>query len=255
VTQHSPLPDTKAPFENACPTKPCNSTVGDSGFNVALSVTDDSGDNVVVAGEGVTVSAADTVNVGGCVDGGTQFRFFKNGGLVQDWSSNPVFKDNPIADATYRVQARCSTDTTCTSSLTAASSQVSIQAYSGDGGDISISVRHDRASATTTVEWLSRVQAPQIPHVLNYSLYRGTIGSSGDAGLGTLSGIACVGPTILQPAGGAGQLLSVTESATPTLGTAAYYLAGHNPTSIGTPGVLLGRRSNGVLRTAQPACP
>jgi hypothetical protein len=252
--QHSAVPDTEAPHQSACPTKACNNTVGDNGFTMAISVQDTDGNNVVVAGEGVIVSAADTVNVGGCIGGGPQFRFFRNGVVVQDWSSSPVYRDNPTADATYRAQARCSNDPTCTSSLTSSAAQVSVLVYSGDGGDITLSVRHDRATATSTIEWLSRTQAPAIPQVLNYSLYAGTIPSSGASSLNTLTGIACLA-SVPQPGSGAGVLLSRTHNATPAVGQATYYLAGHNPTAVGPSGVLLGRKSNGTVRTAQPACP
>jgi hypothetical protein len=246
--------DTKTPPSGGgCPTDACNNTLGDNGYTVAVNVTQSVEDGAIVAGEQIVVSAIGTVNVGGCINGVTQFRFLKNGAVVQDWAPDATFTDHPTADASYRVQARCSVDTGCTSVSTSASANAAIQVYSGDGGDIGLSVRH--ASGTTTLEFASRVQAPAVPQVLNYSLFRGTINSSGDAALGTLAGSACLGGTILQPVGPPGQLITRTDTTVPAVGTSLYYLAGHNPTAIGPAGVLVGRRSNGALRTLKAPCP
>ncbi|MGH9797415.1 MAG: hypothetical protein ACRD5D_04565, partial [Candidatus Polarisedimenticolia bacterium] len=254
--QISPPGDTKTPpTGGGCPTDACNNTLGDNGYTVAVSVNESVDDGAIVAGEQLVVSAIGTVNVGGCINGVTQFRFLKNGAVAQDWTPDATYVDHPTADATYRVQARCSVDTGCTSVSTSASANAAIQVYSGDGGDVGLSVRHDRLSGTTTLEFASRVQAPAVPQVLNYSLFRGTISTSGDAGLATLAGSACLGGTILQPVGPPGQLITRTDTTAPAAGTSLYYLAGHNPTAIGPAGVLVGRRSNGALRTLKPPCP
>jgi hypothetical protein len=253
--QVTPPPDLKTPGPGACPADPCNGTLGDNGYDVELTAADADGNGVVVAGETVVFSATGTRNVGGCIDGITQYRFLRNGAVVQDWSPDATYQEHPSADAAYRVQARCSVDVGCTSAGTAAGANVVLQVYTGDGGDIRLSLRHDRGTATTTVEFASRAQAPVIPQVLNYSLYRGTINGSGDPGLATLSGITCHGPIILQPAGPVGQLIGGTDTTTPAAGTSLYYLAGHNPTAVGPAGVLLGRHSNDALRPTQTACP
>jgi hypothetical protein len=255
TAQVTPPADTRAPGPGACPSDPCDGTAGDNGYAVALALTDSDANGVIVAGEEITLSATGTVNLGGCVDGATQFRFLKNGAVAQDWSSDATFADRPVFDTAYRVQARCSSDPSCTSASTAAAANVLAQVYRGDGAEIPLTVRHDRVTVTTTLEWPSRAQAPAVPQVLDYSLFRGTINGSGDPALAGLTGIACLGTAIPQPAGAPGPLLSRTDTALPALGRAFYYLVGHNPTAIGSPGVLLGRRSDGTLRPAPTPCP
>ena len=219
---------------------------------MATTLVDESGDGLIVSGERITFAAGGSANPGGCVNGGTQFRFFRDGVVVQDWSSNPSFIDNPTTDARYSVQLRCSTDNTCTSSATNAASIKPITAYPGDGTDIALAVSHVNATSTTTISWPSR---PQPSLVSGYNFYTGTINSSGDATLGTLSGMVCSGSTIPQPAGAPGPLVTKTETGvTPALGKAVFYLAGHHPVAAtGQPA--LGRRGDGVLRPLGPICP
>ena len=300
ITSQSVAPaDAKTPGPGAlsCPSQTCNSGLGDKGFTVDLLVRNSTNQGAYIcsggtspgrecstdlqcgtggtcamnqaarftSGEKVSLSAAGTSNIGGCVGGGPQFRFLKDGVQMQDWSSNPLFIDTPVRDATYRVQARCSVDLTCVSvdAVTAANSK-SIQLYSGDGDDVTLNLTHVRATNTTTVGWISRFQAPQIPQVLNYSVFTGLINSSGDANLNTLSGAACLGPLAArtQPAAGAGQPMSVDEVSVPALGAARYYLAGQNPTAVGPAGVMVGHQlvlQTGVLtpklRPVLTACP
>jgi hypothetical protein len=249
------LADTKAPGPGTCPATACNAGVGDGGFNVDLTVSDADGNGLLVSAEQVLVSAALTTNPGGCVGGGAQYRFFKNGStdpfVVQDWSSDPTFIDNPVSDATYRVQVRCSTFAACTSNPTLAAGTESILPFQGDSQDITLNLT--QAGATTTIGWLSR---PQTPLVSGYDMYSGTINSSGDAGEATLAGLTCFpgGGNIPQPGGSPGVLVSRTDGVAPALGKATYYLVGHNPLAAG--GVAaLGRRSNGALRTLPPVCP
>src|SRR5207245_3557460 len=167
-------------------------TVGDNGFNVSLQFLNGAGGAITtaVAGEQITVSAVGTTAPGGCINGGTQYRFFKNGVLVQDWAQLPEFVDNPATDATYRVQVRCSLDPTCISTATSPAANLSIGIYTGDGMDIALSASH--TSGTTTISWPSRFQPPLVS---GYSLYSGTINSPGDPTLHTLSTIACLAAT------------------------------------------------------------
>ncbi len=257
----SPLPaDTKTPANGACPSKACDATQGDSGFNVSLSVTEDVPDNIVVAGEKLVVSASSTTNPGGCVGGGSQFRFFKDNVLVQDWSSVPSFTDNPKADVSYRVQARCSIDTTCTSSATAtASNSSSKQVFTGDGTDINLSVTHDRVSGTTTLTWPSRIQPPSLS---GYDVFRG---AQSDDGLSTTPGAPDVNLTSLQPLsvspsscnvpnGAPGTNVTQTTTLAPAPNAMIYYLVGHNPVVAGGQAAL-GRRGDGTLEPLAAACP
>jgi hypothetical protein len=254
-SQASPLADSKTPAPGACPTKACDATQGDSGFNVSLAVAQDVEDGILVAGEKVVVSGSGTTNPGGCVGGGTQFRFFKDNVLVQDWSSAPAHVDNPAADAVYRVQARCSIDTTCTSSATAsASNSKAVQVFTGDGADIPLSVSHDRLSGTTTLSWPSRVQPPAVS---GFDVFRGAQADDGlsttpaapDTNLATLTSISC------NVANGApGTNVTVTTALQPAANNAIYYLVGHNPVVAGGQAAL-GRRGDGTLRPLAPSCP
>jgi subtilase family protein/thrombospondin type 3 repeat protein len=286
----TPPPDPGAPLVPNCPTSTCNASVPntDHGFNVVLTVQDESGDGVVVAGEKITVSAANTTDPGGCstlrngsgalIGAGVQYKFFKDGVLSQDWSSNPTFIDNPSLDAQYSVQVRCSADpVNCLSAVTNSAAGRSIPTYPGDGTDINLLVSHNGGTNTTTLTWNSR---PQPLLISGYDLFSGTINSAGDAGLSTLTGIACLGNHLNQPAslkvcsggptpgatcqfdgqcGTGGTCVPTTLSATqtgvtPALGKSVYYLAGHHPTTPGSQ-TALGKRGDGTLEPQVNACP
>ncbi|HYV85086.1 MAG TPA: thrombospondin type 3 repeat-containing protein [Patescibacteria group bacterium] len=248
-----PLADTKAPGPGTCPGVACNSALGDGGFSVDLVVTDADGDGLFVGGEQVKLSAALTTNPGGCVGGGVQYRFYKNGtaaaNLVQDWSSSPIFLDNPTADTTYRVQARCSVFPACTSTLVSAPATEALLVYPGDSQDIVLNLTH--ALNVTTIAWASR---PQTAQVSGYDLFSGTINSSGEVAQATLAGLACLSGNIAQPGGAPGPVVSRTDSVNPVLGKVTYYLAGHNPVAVGGQAAL-GRRSDGTLRALGSICP
>jgi hypothetical protein len=248
-----PPADDKAPGPAACPAIACNAGVGDGGFTVDLVALDADNDGLVVGGETVTVSAASTLNPGGCVGGGAQFRFFKNGTttpfLVQDWSSDPTYTDNPTADAIYSVQVRCSTFAACTSNVSSVAGTENVAVYPGDGQDIVLTLTHVLGTATTTIAWPARLQHPLVS---GYDLYTGSIATVGDAGQATLSGLACTFGNIPQAA--VGSPISRTDTVNPAVGTAKYFLAGHSPLAAGGQAAL-GRRSNGALRAIPPVCP
>jgi hypothetical protein len=245
------LADTKSPGPGACPVA-CNPASGDGGFNVDLTVTDADGDGVVIAGEKILIAATGTTNPGACVGGGAQYRFFKNGttnaDVVQDWSSNPTFNDNPTTDATYRVQVRCSVFPACTSTVTSAAATEVVQTFTGDSLDIILSLTH--AAGTTTISWPSR---PQSALVSGYDYYQGTIASSGDPNQNTLTGIACASGNIAQVLP-LGTTISRTDAVNPSVGQARYFLVGHSPTASGA-FAALGRRSNNTVIIAPIVCP
>ncbi len=250
--QSTPSPDNRAAGPATCPATSCDPTQGDGGFVINLTTADEDGDGFYVIGERITLSAAATANPGGCSGGGTQFRYFKNGVLVQDWSSNPTFVEVATADAAYRVQARCSVLTACTSSPTNAAANKSVQNYPGDGTDVVLVVRHALATGTTTIEWASR---PQPPAVSGYDYYKGTINSTGDPTAKDLSAITCEENNIPQP-GTVGTLIQRTDLVSPVSGKATYYLVGHSPTMTGAVSAL-GKRTDGTVRLAPTAraCP
>ncbi|PYT12409.1 MAG: hypothetical protein DMF51_13250, partial [Acidobacteria bacterium] len=190
----------------------------------------------------------------------SQFRFFKDNVLVQDWSSVPSYTDNPTADVTYRVQVRCSIDTTCTSSATATGSNSSTkQVFTGDGTDINLTVTHDRVSGTTTLSWPSRIQPPSLS---GYDVFRG---AQSDDGLSTTPGAPDVNLTSLQPLsvspsscnvpnGAPGTNVTQTTTLAPAANAMIYYLVGHNPVVAGGQAAL-GRRGDGTLEPLAAVCP
>jgi hypothetical protein len=280
-------PDTGMEAGARCPATAdarCDQSLGDNGFLVdycsndnriactqdsdcgagtcvrGVTVTDSDSDGHIFAGEEVIVSATRVLNAGGCVNGVAQYSFYKDGTLVQDWSSDPTFTDHPILCATYRVQARCSQDPdTCTSASLSPAANKTIQVIPGNGADITITVEHDTPapSATAIIEWGSVPQNTAM--VDGYDVFFGTIDTPGDMDTSTLNGIACLGlpggaDRVPQPPGAPGQIASATDSGVPALGKVRYYLVGHNPI-LPVCQVALGLRSNRTIRTLGPACP
>ena len=190
--QMSTAPDLDQPPATACPAG-CDPSVGDRGTAPALTVLDAAGSpidgvtRVAIAGEAIKVSAAASTLPGGCADGAPQYRFLRNGTLVQDWSSKIFFLDSPLSFSSYRVLVRCSSDFACTSQAGAA---VDVPVYTGDGGDAILGskigpgvidtmagVAYDGAARTTRISWFAPLPGAD--------LYRGTIG--GGTGTGRLT--------------------------------------------------------------------
>ena len=245
------VPDTRPPGPGACPTRACDPALATNGFDLDVKVIEGEEDGIVVAGEAIALSAAATTNPGGCVGGNVQFRFSRDGQVVQDWSADATFTDHPSADAAYLVQARCDREPDCTTDAANPAGSRTITIYPGDGTDIVLTLAHDRPSGTTMISWPSR---PQVPAVSGYDLYRGTIMTIGDPNLFSLAGLWCLSGDIPQPAGAPGPPLSVVDAASPPAGQAFFYLAGHCPVAADARAAL-GRRSDGSLRPQPPACP
>ena len=257
-SQFSPIADIKTPPTDACPIDACDESVGDNGFLVDLQVSDTDGDGIFVAGEQVTVSAGGTTAPGLCVGGGTQFQFFKDGALVQEWSSDPTFTDNPTHAATYLVQVRCSADAACTTdALATPENSEIVSVYRGDADELVLEATHDPTGMVTTLEWASVAQPL---HTTGYDVVAGIIDAAGDPSLGTLSGAACLGSRLMQPDGAPGPppvpVSTTDDTTTPAVGEATFYLAGYAHETGGGGGlaVLFGRRGDGMLRTELPIC-
>ena len=146
------------------------------------------------------------------------------------------------------MQARCSADLSCTSSGTTPASRQTVLVYPGDGGDLLLSLGHDRSSGVSSIGWKAR---PQPPVVSGYALYQGAIASSGDPNLATLGGIVCAGKFAAAPPE---TPVAASDATTPALGTARYFLVGHQPVLAGAQPPL-GRQGGGTLRPLPPACP
>ncbi len=218
--QFSVSPHTKPPPATSCPAG-CSASQGDRGTNAVMRVTDMAGTvldgvaAVAIAGQAIRVDASGSTLPGGCPGGAPQFRFLRDGVLVQDWSSKEFFLDSPERQATYRVLARCGSDFACTS-FTGAS--VDVPVYSGDGGDAvlgtksapgslnrSLGVTRDRLAVTTTLSWFSPLATVDV--------YRGSVGPAlgngqlivGSQKIWRLAGTGCLMANVVAlPAPGGG---------------------------------------------------
>ncbi len=253
--QASPQADTKTAPASTCPATAADNCIettagSDRGYVVSLTYQDTNNDGFIEKGETLQFSAAGTTNPGGCARGVTEYRFLKDGAIIQDFSTNATLKDAPTSDATYQVIARCSSDTACTS-LTGATQPVKV--YTGDSMDIDIRLTNVLGTGVTTISWTAR---PQVTPMQGYDAFRGSVinpaTSRPDTTLATLVTQQCNVGTAT-PVGGT---VSVTDNNTPASGSGLYFLVGHNSSltdaSIRT---ILGRRTDGSLRIAPVACP
>jgi len=245
ITQPTRLdPDTKPPLGGACPTA-CNPAVGDGGTTPALAISDDNQDGVIERGERIRIDAAASTLPGGCAGGVAQFRFERDGAIIQDWSTSSLYLDAPLKDASYKVKVRCSADPAC-ASVTGATAQA--QVYTGDGDEIAVSLAHGTPLTTGVISWPAR---PQVSSVDGYDVFRGSITSFGsDPNMGTL---VCLTANVPQSA--VGQTVSVQDPEYPVLlRQTYYYLIGHSSRAAGAFDAL-GRRSSGTIRLSPVTCP
>ncbi len=240
--QATPVPDVKTPLAGSCPAT-CNSTLGDHGTTAVLAVRDANGDGVFERGEAVTLDASASSLPGGCVGGVAQYRFMKDGVVVQDWSTDNHYQDAPNRDAGYTLFVRCSASFTCTGTVGASGAAL---VYTGDGEDLSLTVGTG-AGGVANLSWPAR---PQPTSVTGYDLFRGDLGGpNGDPALATLS---CLVGNLPQAV--VGTAVTAQDAALPAIGHAAYYLVGHSSNAAGALDAL-GKRSNGSIIVAPIACP
>jgi thrombospondin type 3 repeat protein/subtilase family protein len=238
-------PDTKAPLAGTCPAA-CNPGVGDGGTAPAVSISDDNQDGIIERGERIRIDAAASTLPGGCSGGVAQFRFLRDGAVIQDWNTGSLFLDAPLKDATYKVMMRCSANPAC-ASVTGASAQA--QVYTGDGNDIVLSVAHDATTQSTAVlSWPAR---PQVSSVAGYDVFRGSLTAlNSDPTMATL---ICLSPDVPQTT--VGQTVSVQDPTIPIAPIRVYYyFVAHNSRAAGTLEPL-GRRSNDTIIVSPVTCP
>ena len=279
--QTVPVPDANpTPPAPNCPTPAnpatCDPTKGaDTGTTVRVQVTDlddkvlNNVNVLAVQGQAIRFSAVNSSLDGGCANGAAQFQFFRNGVLVQDWSSKTFFEDSPEGDNTYSAKARCSSDFRCTSANAVATS---VQVYRGDGDDIPLTVTNVRSGTTntTTLAWPPR---PQAPPLSGYDAFRGTMTAVGPLNLTT--GFATVACDVAQPtgtcsnaptttcsfnvqcpSGGTCQVLpaTATTALSPNPGQAHFYLVGHSNSTAGSR-TAIGRATSGAVVVSPISCP
>jgi hypothetical protein len=243
TTQLTATPDNRTPQSGACPAI-CNSGVGDHGTTAALTIRDANSDTVFERGERLTLDGSASSLPGGCSGGVAQYRFLRDGQVVQDWTTNNAFIDAPLVDASYQLLVRCSASFTCTGT-TGATAMARV--YTGDGEDIDVNLTHGSAGSSS-MAWAAR---PQPTSVNGYDVYRGSasVTSAGDP---TYSTLTCHRPDVPQQA--LGTTVSVLDGAIPATGQFFYYLVGHS--AVATGGLdALGRKSTGTIIVAPTACP
>ena len=256
TTQASPVPDPDTPPASTCAVTAagkCDSLQGDKGFVVSLTSSEASGNGIYERGEALELSASGTTNPGGCADGEVQFRFLKDGAIIQDFSAQSILRDSPIVDATYQVMARCNSNPACTTTTGATSL---IKVYPGDGTDVDLNLTHDRVTGITILNFLSR---PQPATMSGYDVFSG---SQVDDGLGTTPGTPDTGLASLAIVScgiGVGVPVGTNIPVTPaTLQPATnsmfYYLVGHNSLTAGAR-TALGRGVNNAVRLPALTCP
>ena len=241
-TQVTAQADTKPPRPGACPTT-CDPAVSDRGTIAMLTIRDGNANGLIEAGEQIALDASASSLPGRCVGGVAQFRFLRDGAVVQDWTTNNVFLDAPLKDAVYRLLVRCSADFQCTGTIGATATA---RVYTGDGEDIALTVGLG-TGGRSLLSWASR---PQPTSVLGYDLFRGEISVAPDTSLASLT---CLQSNIAQP-GTVGTIIATEDLALPALNRSFYYLVGHSAKAAGAFDSL-GRRSTGVIRVAPITCP
>ncbi|HYS04579.1 MAG TPA: thrombospondin type 3 repeat-containing protein [Candidatus Dormibacteraeota bacterium] len=241
-TQISLLVDNRPPQSGACPAT-CSQAVGDHGTTAVLVVRDANADGVIERGEKLTLDASASSLPGGCVGGVAQYRFARDGKVVQDWTTNNAFIDAPVVDANYQLFVRCSADFQCTGT-TGASSLARV--YTGDGADLALGLTHLPAGSAT-LTWQAR---PQPSSVNGYDLFRGLL--TGNVSDTTLATLTCLRPDLPQQAVGSSVL--ATDTATPGLGQSFYYLVGHSANAAGGRDAL-GRKSDNTILVSTVSCP
>ncbi|HKB07369.1 MAG TPA: thrombospondin type 3 repeat-containing protein [Candidatus Polarisedimenticolia bacterium] len=243
TTQISAVPDTRPPGSGACPAT-CNQALGDHGTTAAFVIRDTNSDGIYERGEKLTLDASTSSLPGGCVNGVAQFRFVRDGKVVQDWTTNNNFIDAPLADANYQLFVRCSADFQCTGTTGATSLA---QVYTGDGTDISITAQ-SLSGGGIQLNWPAR---PQTSSVNGYDVYRGIFqANNGDP---TLASLVCLNPNIPQQPVGNNVFVQDT-SAPPPSNRVYYYLVGHSANASGAKDAL-GKRTDGTIRIPPTSCP
>lgn len=242
--QITPVPDTRPPSAGICPAT-CNEAIGDQGTAPAIALIEANGNGVVERGERLTVDASGSSLPGGCVGGVAQFRFERDGQVVQDWNTSNTYIDAPLVDAEYRVLARCSADALCSSSVGA---MARADVYTGDGQDVLITM-HPAGGGTFEIRWDAR---PQVTSVDGYDLFRGSYASL-DGGDVDLSTLGCVTADVPQEL--VGEQIAIPDGgAVPPLGQGFYFLVGHSPRAAGGLAAV-GLRSDLTIRVSPVPCP
>ena len=67
-----------------------------------------------IVGASVVTLDGSASTLDSCVNGFIEYRFASLGQVVQDWSNDFIFRDNPVFSTAYQMDVRCSVDPECT---------------------------------------------------------------------------------------------------------------------------------------------
>jgi len=146
----------------SCPTDACIESLGNSGTNVILKVTDTNGValdgvvNVPFGGQNIRITAIDSTLPGGCVGGVSEYEFSRNGTVMQAFGPKTFYLDAPEANTQYCARMRCSTDFTCTTPVSSPTC-IDVGTYTGDGGDNFFGERNSPATNVRGVQYFRGV--------------------------------------------------------------------------------------------------
>jgi hypothetical protein len=245
TSQVSPIADPGAAPAASCPDPSVYCLPGsgvDHGYTTSLAIQDSDGDGIYEKGELVQLNAAGTTNPGGCANGVTEFRFLKNGQVVQNWTPNAFFSEGAAADATYQVLARCSSAPAC---VTTTGSSLAIQVYAGDSTDLVLS-----AIPPSNNLGLRILARPHPPTLAGYDFFRYTAGPIPPI---SMAGTICFASN-QGVAAAIGDPITVFDPTSPAVGQAYIYWAGYRSTSAGAR-TIFGRRTDNNLLVAPATCP
>ncbi len=250
TTQATPPPDLRPAPATACPATEAdncneNASATDKGTLPQIKLTDAKGNafgagQIPFSGQSIVVTATDSTIPGGCVDGGAQFQFSRNGLVVQDWNSKAFYADTPAVFASYSVLVRCSSDTSCTS-LTGAS--VNVPVFTASDGGLMFGTAASAFNASAGITYAAGTTTLNLvggqPNAVD--IYRGL----GAIGPGTGSWATVAGSSVTltpatcwlpnQAAVIAGGIFTTTVVANqvldlnPGVGTATFYVANDPP--------------------------
>jgi hypothetical protein len=191
--------------------------------------------------------------------------------IIQPFSSDADILVAVDKDTTYKVDARCSSDTAC-----AASKSVQVQVYTGDGSDINnaaldsttqpldgLRINHDPNTNTATLTWRAR---PQVPGEDGYDVFKKDVSapatdifSGPPANSFVQTGVTCFANKVGSPNPAAGTEVSQLDTVMPATGHASLYMVGHNSSNTSAIAPLgfrpsVSTRANQLVSSAQ-TCP
>ena len=127
------LPDSKTPPSSSCPVDPDPSTpANEAACGIATAV---AGLDFVSPAPGFLVTLDGSASsLDACVNGFIEYRFASDSQILQDWSSDFIYRDNPVFSTSYHMSVRCSVDPMCADTTMVHVSVAGLLREVGQGG-------------------------------------------------------------------------------------------------------------------------